>query len=219
MITHFKIYGERCSGTNYLEKLLLLNFEIESINKYGNIHFFKFQEFDSCETNVLFIGIIRNAHDWINSLWSCKFHVPLEYKNDLHKFLNNEFYSIQEKNNNKEIVEDRNIFKKNQRYKNIFELRSLKIKFLLEYLPKFVSNFILIKYEDLINNFDNTMRNIQQKYKLKIISNNFPENFYKYKNTNHLYVPQDKHNYEISMDDILNNKQFDNELEKKLNYF
>jgi hypothetical protein len=27
-ITKFTIYGERCSGTNYLEELILINFDV-----------------------------------------------------------------------------------------------------------------------------------------------------------------------------------------------
>ena len=219
MITHFKIYGERCSGTNYIEQLMLSNFNIEPIEKYGNKHFFKFREFDNFESNVLFIGIVRDVHDWINSLWRCKYHLPLEYRYNLNKFLNDEFYSINEHNNNQEIIDDRYIYNTERRYKNIFELRSSKIEFLLEYMPKFVSNFILIKYEDLINDFDNTMECIKHKYNLTTKSQYFPENIYHYKKTYHLYISQDKSQYEIPIEAILQNKHFNIDTEKKIKYF
>lgn len=218
MITHFKIYGERCSGTNYIEQLMINNFEIELTERYGNKHFFKFREFDTFENNVLFIGIVRNVYDWINSLWRCKFHLPIEHKKDLSKFLNNEFYSVNERNENKEIIDDRFIYKNARRYHNIFELRKTKIKFLTEELPRFVSYYTFIKYEDLVNDFENTMIKLQQKFDLKIKSDNFPINVYNYKKTKQKFVPKDRNSYEIKLNDITRNKHFDINLERKLGY-
>jgi len=37
---YYTIYGERCSGTNYLENLMNLNFNIEYNHSNGNKHFF-----------------------------------------------------------------------------------------------------------------------------------------------------------------------------------
>lgn len=34
MIKYFTIYGERCSGTNYLEQIIKLNFDVEVTWKY-----------------------------------------------------------------------------------------------------------------------------------------------------------------------------------------
>ena len=44
MIKKFTIYGERCSGTNYLQNLVNDNFEIELTWEYGWKHFFGFQD-------------------------------------------------------------------------------------------------------------------------------------------------------------------------------
>ena len=44
MLKKVTIYGERCSGTNYLENLLLLNFDIEIVWDYGSKHFFGFNK-------------------------------------------------------------------------------------------------------------------------------------------------------------------------------
>ena len=69
-------------------------------------------------------------------------------------------------NNIKEIVEDHHIFKK-RRYKNIFELRHTKLRFFVKKLPKEVKNCIIIRYEDLINNFDKTMRLHRPEFKMR----------------------------------------------------
>ena len=71
----FTIYGERCSGTNYLEELLLLNFDVEIVWDYGWKHFFGFDDLTNSD-DTLFIGIIRNLEDWINSLYREKHHLP-----------------------------------------------------------------------------------------------------------------------------------------------
>jgi len=70
------IYGERCSGTNYLEELLLLNFDVETVWDYGWKHFFGFNDLTNSD-DTLFIGIIRNLEDWINSLYREKHHLPI----------------------------------------------------------------------------------------------------------------------------------------------
>jgi len=87
--------------------------------------------------DTLFICIVRNLPDWINSFYRTKHHLPLKYKNNmseeekLDEFLNKEFWSFYDNEGNrdtsKEIMIDRNIYT-GKRYKNIFELRHTKIK-------------------------------------------------------------------------------------------
>jgi hypothetical protein len=178
MIKKVTIYGERCSGTNYLEQLLINNFDIDITWKYGWKHFFGFHNLDNSD-DVLFIGIIRNINDWINSLYREKYHLPESLIKDEISFLNNEFYSIDINNN--EIMHDRNIETK-ERYKNIFELKHIKNKFLVDTMPKLVKNYILIRYEDLLNNFKNTMYKISN-FNLPIKNNiEFPLNIFYYRN-------------------------------------
>ena len=112
------IYGERCSGTTYLEELLLLNFDIEITWKYGWKHFFGHNDLTNSD-DVLFIGIVRNLYDWVNSLYREKHHLPEDLTKNVDVFLTHTFYSF---NNNNEILQDRHI-DTNDRYKNIFELR------------------------------------------------------------------------------------------------
>ena len=58
---------------------------------------------------------------------------------------------------------------------------------MIEDLPKKVKNYIFIKHEDLLNNFNETLYKIKDKG-LKIKENiNFPLNTNKYMNTNSQY--------------------------------
>ena len=167
MIKNFTIFGERCSGTNFLEKSIIENFEIDITWKYGWKHFFGHHNFtnDNEEDETLFICIIRDPIDWINSLLIDKHHMPKENIKDINTFLFNTFYSVKNIDTNEEILEDRNMITK-QRYKNIFELRKVKNDFLIIKLPKLVKNYVIIKYEDLRDNFYNVMYYLQINFNL-----------------------------------------------------
>lgn len=160
MLKKVTIYGERCSGTNYLETLISINFDIDITWEYGWKHFFGFQDLNNSD-DTLFICIVRNLPDWINSFYRDKHHLPLIFlEHNLDKFLNNEIWSVHMDDNTKEVMEDRNIYT-GERYKNIFELRHTKIKWMVEDLPKKIKNYIFIKYEDLIQDFNGTMFKIK----------------------------------------------------------
>src|ERR1700677_1882589 len=116
MIEKFTVYGERCSGTNFIEVLLLDNFKIDITWKYGWKHFFGFSDLKNSD-DTLFICIIRNPYDWSKSLYYNKFHIPYANSINFNNFINNEWYSIYEENDN-EILEDRNTHTK-KRYNNI----------------------------------------------------------------------------------------------------
>jgi hypothetical protein len=213
MIDKVTIYGERCSGTNYLEELIKTNFDVTITWEYGWKHFFGFNDLSNSD-NTLFIGLIRNPYDWLNSLYREQHHLPKNFRRNIKNFLNNEFYSLDINNN--EIMQDRNIYSK-ERYKNIFEMRYTKIKFLVEDMPLLVKNYILIKYEDLLNNFDITINEIKSKG--LIFKNNIIEvqNIYYYKNNKKKKFIKNKKVNNISKKEILDKLNLDYE-KKILNY-
>ena len=158
------IYGERCSGTNYLQELLLLNFEVEITWEFGWKHFFGFDDLTNSD-EVLFIGIVRNLNDWINSLYRERHHVPLHITTNVDTYLTGQFYSTitsmneitlekteTETETEPELMEDRNM-DTGERYKNIFELRRVKNTFLEDKMPNLVKSYCLITYEDLCAHF------------------------------------------------------------------
>lgn len=213
MIKNFTIYGERCSGTNYLEQLMLMNFDIKLTWKYGHKHFFGFSNLSNSD-DTLFIGIVRNPYKWINSLYREKHHLPSSLFDSFDSFLNNEFWSHNDAGH--ELMGDRHIYTK-KRYKNIFEMRYTKMKFLSEDMPKKVKNYIFIRYEDLLTNFDVIMNKIKNKG-LKVKENiQFPLNTDKYKNTNMKFKSDSKTDH-IPKDTIFNNKNFNLMYEKKFGY-
>ena len=224
------IYGERCSGTNYLENLINLNFINKISRQFGSKHFFGYYEnaLKNKSSKVLFICIVRDLVPWINSFFREKHHLPLKYKKNMSiddqidEFLNKEFFSINDDYNDyktwdKENMNDRNMYT-GKRYKNIFELRHTKIKWMIEELPKKVKNCIFIKYEDLINDFENTMNKLRNKGLIVKDNINFPINTDNYKNDNKKKFSKIKKNNTISSEIILNNKNLIKEFEIKLGY-
>jgi hypothetical protein len=166
MINNFTIYGERCSGTNFLENAMTENFNLEITWNYGFKHFFGHNNLINSD-DTLFIGIVRNPYDWIDSFYNEKHNLPEENKNNINSFLYNEFYSVStDENKLEENIKDRNFKNDNKRYKNIFECRKVKNNFLIYDMPNLVKNYIFIKYEDLRDNYNNILDYIFNKYSL-----------------------------------------------------
>lgn len=166
-IKKFVIYGERCSGTNFLENVIKTNFGLELSNEYSWKHFFGFDNFDKPNEDILFIGIIRNPIYWLNSFSKELHHIPKENRS-LNNFLVNEFYSVDE--NNKINLNDINYITK-RKYKNIFELRKMKNFYLINIMKHKVKNYILVNYESLLFNYEYILDFIKDKFNL---SNQFP---------------------------------------------
>ncbi len=145
LIKNIKIFGERNSGTNFLNSLIEMN--IKDINIYsfyynggtGWKHGFPrielFKELDS----TLFIFIIRDLNSWIKSMY----FNPYSYKkpNNINDFLNKTIEINDERNDH-----DVNIYKDEQQ--DIISLRIAKIKSYLNFYEN-VNNAVFINLEDL----------------------------------------------------------------------
>ena len=179
-ISKYHIYGERSSGTNFLEVSLSYNFEAydpfkemicitdEKLKNYGYKHWFgNFLDLKDTD-DTLFICIVRDPIKWLKSLYNKPRYISLLMVENQEKFLTNEvvsagyFYSKTKHSNNEILTIEVDPYT-GKYYNNIFELRHKKIKWMYEDLPKLVKNYILIRYEDLINDFQGTMKKIKDK--------------------------------------------------------
>lgn len=144
-ITKFTIFGERCSGTTFLQNVIESNFDLKITWDYGWKHFYGFDEFSDCD-DVLFIGVYREPVEWLNSFRRSPWHVQKDLLKSNEAFLNHEFYSISDCKPpyTDELMTDHHIHT-GERYKNVFEMRKVKINYLIEEMPKNVKNFTLIK--------------------------------------------------------------------------
>lgn len=217
------LFGERGSGTNYLTNILEINFDVYFTHEYGTKHWFGFHDYNNSD-DVLFINIVRNPVDWVNSLYDKPWHIPKKNRLNIDSFLNNEIYNVEDTpwldapDNGTEIPFSNNIYT-GKRYKNLIELRETKIKYMIEDLPKKVKNYIFIRYEDLTENFEETMYLLKNKG-LKVKSRNFPINSNIYCNrSDHIKFKKNNYIQKITKEQIKDNKYFDEKLENKIGYF
>ena len=212
-ITHYKIYGERCSGTNYLNKLIEQNFFLKELKdkKEYNVcrHFFNKNINFNKSDHVIFICIVRDLKDWLNSLYKHKHNIKnKEIFNDKITFLNNkldtEYHDIHNK-----LVKDINV-DTNKLYSNVFELNHEKNTFLKNILPTKVKHHIIIQYEDLLYDFKNTMTNLLKKGLIMKDTLNFPKNISSYVNAEGIMKGKFnvKNNNYITNKDIYNNENY-----------
>ncbi len=225
MIEKVKIYGERCSGTNYLQALIEKNFDVNianHIHEYGHKHFFGFENLKKTD-NVLFICIVRDPSTWMNSFYQSPWHLHPSIVADTNSFMSNKFYSIYDDHYGgvptgkfgQHIEKDLNIYTKKY-YRNIFELRETKLKWMIETLPTLVRNYLLIRYEDLLEFFDETMTLLADQG-LRIKDQTiFPENHYNQKLSNKPYKKNNKINITKSM--VIHHLNYNPFYENKLGY-
>jgi hypothetical protein len=211
MPNYFTIMGERCSGTHFLQHAILKHFNLTYVK--GEKHFFGNKEFRSALTasgcslehltvherqmldfdkidpnNLIVFCIVRDPVEWVDSFYKRKHHVPKPNREPFMRFVTCEWYSVYEEGpkHGNEIIEDRNL-KTKQRYENLFELRRLKCKYMKEEMPKQYPHHIFIKYEDLRDNYEETLDLIKERFSLERKTNIY-EPIRKYKGTyNMLY--------------------------------
>lgn len=212
-IKRFTIMGERCSGTNYIDKLFSTNIlNLDITWDYGWKHWLGFYDFQNneVENETLFIGIIRDPIEWIDSLYRMKHHIPPENHN-IDNFLFNEWWSEDDNDNGNEInvwkiYRDRNYIT-GDRFKNIFELRKLKNDYLQNIMPNKVNNYLLINYNDFMLNPDKNFKSICNNYSLKL-DENFENlvNLYAKKNIelDNYYIDKIKENLDLEQELSLN---------------
>lgn len=161
-IYNFTIYGERHSGTNWLEKVISNTFKIPVSWNFDHKHFFGCCDWNKLNNahNTLFIGIVRNIYNWIKGMEKIPYHL---YTN---KVLSIKPWTSFNSNNN-DIYCDSHWYD-HSKYKDIFDMRHHKIQFLYLYMPYLVNNYVFIRYEDLISDYTLIINYISYIYNLPI---------------------------------------------------
>ena len=179
-LTKYHIYGERSSGTNLLDVSLKYNFEAvnafegatsvtdEKFKKYGHKHWFgNFLDLKDTD-DTLFICIVRDPVKWLKSMYNKPRYISLPMVENQEKFLTSEvvsggyFYSETPPPDSHMLTREYDPCT-DKNYNSMFELRHKKLKWVCEDLPKLVKNYILIRYEDLMDDFQGTMKKIKDK--------------------------------------------------------
>ena len=175
-MTRYTILGERRSGTNFLQQCITDNFNLQLDWLGGWKHFFGYNRYNEKLKNnqdVIYLCIVRNPIDYFVSFYNSKLMQNEKRTKDIETFLLSEFYSVYcYKNRLIDVSDDYNFKNNNKRYKNIFEMRSVKCRYILDDVPNLVSKYHFIRYEDLLDTIG-TKFNLIKKNDSYLIDKNY----------------------------------------------
>ena len=168
MIAFIQLFGERCSGTNFVSSLVTKNFKhVELTTDFGGKHWFLKDHFPRCRPNVstdtecirslshnnsdtLFLCIFRNPFDWIRSLNTRPYHASNHRDISISQFIRKPWLSFERYPANKHWPQRDDGFWFIEEALNLLRLRSMKIEHLLN-LQDRVENYHCINYETLLD--------------------------------------------------------------------
>ncbi len=173
LVSNFKIIGERCSGTYYIQRLIEHNFEIPHTEDFGHKHFWSYKK-GKISDDLLIVACVREPISWVQSFFEKKWHVPEHFhKLSLEDFIQTEFYSIKDHSIpniageiGSEIMADRN-YLNDSRYQNLLDLRHHKMGFLFKHFHKMVNNMVVLRLEDVQNDMEGVLSFLETKYYLR----------------------------------------------------
>jgi hypothetical protein len=165
-IRYVQIFGERCSGTSYLTRLVERNFDgVEPTRLFGFKHWFihghqprgranRTTDFECLHPlddsdDTLFLVIHRNPLDWLRSLHARPHHAPGHTNLCFSEFLRKPWLSAENGRANPlwPDAEGKGYFI--EEAEDVLHLRSQKIRHFLA-LEDVVSNVVFLRYEDLL---------------------------------------------------------------------
>ncbi len=170
MIKYVQIFGERCSGTNFLTTLVFKNFrDVELTRDFGGKHWFirnhkprppgnnstDFQCVRSLDhsEDTLFLIIYRNPYDWLRSLHEKPYHAREHGGLSFSEFIRKNWISYETAKLNKKWPENKDNYYFIEEADHILQLRTQKIVH-LNRLKEVVRNLCFINLEVITDNID-----------------------------------------------------------------
>lgn len=153
-----QIFGERCSGTNYVAQLLRRNlWGLSLTDEYGWKHGFADRVVDAAE-RCAFVLVVRDPFDWVRSLQRRPWHAagPLRGA-PMARFLREPWWCewgrdmelpAEDPRIGTEMLHERDPAT-GQRFANVMQLRSGKLRDWLT-LAHRVRHFVVVRYEDAV---------------------------------------------------------------------
>lgn len=182
-ISFIRVFGERCSGTNYLESLLINNVAFCSDKKslksgvFGYKHWF-FNNWDDLarSDDTLFLVIFRNPVNWLSSLNKTPFHCsPSLHNLSFSEFIRAEWSCIWDdvanvdKTNPKygtEMMHERDP-STGKRFSNVLELRKAKLLNWLK-MASYTTNIAYLSYEELLKSPESYLPTILERFNVSV---------------------------------------------------
>ena len=189
-----QIFGQRCSGTTYLEKLIIKNFQqVKIINYYGFKHVFNAQ----LQKPILptdrrkIIIIVREPYDWIRSVHREPHHcadlLGLPFADFIRApwkaYPSKDWNNYDRKTRFDTIKEEKLI----ESFENVIACRNAKMKLFKE-LNENHSSVMFITYESLRDNTELTLDRIKEGFGLTYKS--LFQQVYAYKDSGNKFKPK-----------------------------
>lgn len=171
-----QIFGERSSGTTYLERLIEENYPDESLtSEYGFKHCFQKEGLEKpIDDKCNFVVIYRNPYDWLRSLHKFPHHAPEMLYVSFSSFLRNSWRTYKGKEWLSKIPDERTSIMKpenlREEYRNVLELRVRKIE-LFESFRNKTDRIVYLRYEDLRDNPEESMNHLAEVFGLGACKN------------------------------------------------
>jgi hypothetical protein len=172
-ISKYQIFGERNSGTNYLDKVLQFNFDLKPTSEFGYKHWFIKGHYprgkknlttdNECLTSLnksadtIFVFIVRESLSWLQSMHRTPWHAPEHRGLTFSEFIRKPWVSYEtdlpadhgpDSSSPWQQSRDGKFFI--ERAKNICELRNLKNEHFLS-LDGDVANFFIIRQDTMLS--------------------------------------------------------------------
>lgn len=187
----FSVLGERCSGTDYLQRLLEANFDLSSTDQYHSRHFFGIEDSDHPYQQaecVLFVGVVRGPMEWLESFYQHQWQLDQWRYPDWHSFLTQPIVSYTEPQMNATLSQlpavergaarqamleqpvwnDRNFAEPElSGWQDVFQLRRVKAAFMVDTFPLLVNKYVLVRLEDLTAHTDHFLHLLQLWFNLR----------------------------------------------------
>jgi hypothetical protein len=156
-IGRIQIFGERCSGTNFLRLLLQENIESVPIRSdFGWKHSFHQTDLEGAD-DCLFVVVCRNPFDWVRSLHRRPYHAgPTLKRIPFSEFIRREWWCVWDEDARKapddevygtEMMSERNP-ETGERFPDVLRMRTAKIRNWQSLADK-VPHSEFVRYEDL----------------------------------------------------------------------
>jgi len=165
MIRYVQIFGERCSGTNFVTRLVENNMDnVELTKDFGGKHWFIKDHYPRSRPNestdyqcvrslqdsadTLFLCLFRNPYDWVRSIREKPYHARNHQGLPLRAFIRKPWHSFEHARLNRYWPKRSDNYWFIEEAINILRLRSMKIAHLLNIQDR-VENIRFVNYETI----------------------------------------------------------------------
>lgn len=170
-LTSRKVWGERCSGTNFTDSLLKRHFPALS-RKRGRLEWkHGLARPNWSGAGRLNVFVVRDPFTWAQSFYRNPWHLPVRLRDrDFSAFIREEWVGVfyDQGKNTPERPADRHPVEQ-RRFRDIWEMRSVKLRHALVSAAA-IPNGVFARYEDISTDPERLIREIASRFDLSAVA-------------------------------------------------